>query len=93
MERGKGAKWDELHIDRDPLILKLKGGIKDGYLFLLEMCYLFCSSEISPTRDGEFVNLGKGRDRKAVCFLETEFQLFSNNHQGEDGCHDFLHWK
>lgn len=28
---------------------------------------------VSITKDDEFVNLRKGRDRKAVCFLETEF--------------------
>lgn len=35
-------------------------------------------------KDGEFVNLKKGRDRRVVCFLGTEFQLcFNNHHSGK----------
>lgn len=82
-KKRKGAQRSEFHIDKEPLILKLKGDIKDGCLFLPEMHCFFFLFFWDTIMDGEFGNLGKDRDRKAMYFLETEFQLLSNNHQRE----------
>lgn len=48
MGRGNRAKWGELHTDRDPLILKLRGENKNRCLFLLEKYCLLYSPRVSP---------------------------------------------
>lgn len=92
MKRGKGAKWDAFRIDRDPLMLTLKGEIKDACLFLLEMCCLFYSSGLSPKMVTWWI-WGRIETKRLSAYWKQNFNSSLIITKRKDGCPDFLGWK
>lgn len=80
------------HFDREPLILKLKGKIKDGCFSLLEMHCFFYSSGISP-RTQSLGIWGRTETERLCVSWKQNFNSSLIITKGKDGCPEFLDWK